>query len=135
MKKVHFGENETRVIDDISKYLLWPSSFPEELLRNSTVLSHIRERYVEKNRSRVVSQICELICDHTDVYHVDIYVNKDSNERFVFDLVNSMECVFQASKGCTLSMSNKTLFCFKDGFSNPSISIDDNFKLEENWEC
>ena len=98
------------------------------------VLSNIRASYTELRKSHVVAKICEMTCAHEDIYHVDIYVDKNNTEEFIRDFVNSMECVFNASKSCNLIVSNKNILLFEDGFSNPSMSLDHNFQIKERWD-
>ena len=72
--------------------------------------------------------------DHEDVYHVDIFFNEKNEEKFITHLINFMEIAFNSLKSCNVVKSNHNKLYFKDGFSNPSLSIDEHFKIEEHWE-
>lgn len=134
MKQVRFGENKVILIDNISKYLLWPSSFIQTIETGSEVFSNLREFHEEKPKLDMIFKTCEIIADHDDVYHVDIYFNENNKEKFIIQLINSMECVFSSSKSCKLITSEKNILYFQDGFSNPSLSLDENFRIKENWD-
>ncbi len=134
MVKVTFGKNQIIYVEDISKYLSWKSSFIEKMIDHCKVLSVIREYYTEKPRLDLVYQMCDLICDHEDVYHVEIKVRVNNEDIFMKDLVNMMELCFNSIKSCTLTSGDKNMFYFRDGFSNPSLSLDDNFQIKENWD-
>lgn len=91
-----------------------------------------REIYNEKRyMDRIVNMVSN-ICEHEDVYHVDIYIDRKNKEDFIKDLSNIMELTFGASKNSNIIIGDKTKFCFKDGYSNPSF--DQNFLIEVDWE-
>lgn len=119
-------------VDNISKYLSWPSSFIETLVKNLRDICLTRETYNEKPHLDRVFGMVSRLCDHEDVYHVDIYVDKNNSEVFLRHLYNSMECTFCSYKKSNVIIGDKTLFCFKDGYSNPSF--DENFVVRENWD-
>ena len=133
MKKVRFGRNQIIYVENISKYLSWPSSFIEKTINHCKVLSVIREYYTENPRLDLVYKICDLVCDHEDVYHVDIQFRSDNEDVFVKDLINMMELCFNSIKSCNTTSGDKNMFYFRDGFFNPSLSVDDNFHIKENW--
>jgi len=134
MKRVRFGENEIRIVENISKYLLWPSSFIQTVETSSEKLSNIREYYDEKPKIDLIYKMCEIIVDHEDVYHVDIHFRNNNKEKFINSFINSIESVFSCSKSCKLLISNENVLYFRDGFSNPSLSLDENFRIKENWD-
>lgn len=134
MKRVSFGENTVIIIEDISKYLLWPSSFIQNVEVSSRILSEIREIHNEKPNLNLIYRICEIIVDHDDVYHVDIHLRNNTTEKFIVTLSNCMECIFSHSKSCNLLIGSSNKMYFKDGYSNPSLSLDENFRIEEHWE-
>jgi len=133
MKSVRFGENSVIIVENISKYLLWPSSFIQTIEVSSHILSDLREIHNEKPKLDLIYKICENMVDHDDVYHVDIHLKNNNTEKFITTFVSFIECVFNSSKTCSIIISNKNILYFKDGFSNPSLSLDENFRIEENW--
>lgn len=130
MKKVRFGKDTIIPIDNISKYLSWESSFNERLLRHLEGLSYVREMYNEKRNTPLLIYHLNMICSHEDVYHVDIYLKRETSEQFMLDLANNMELVFSC-KSSSVHIGDKTLFCFLDGFSNPIF--DELFSVKERW--
>ena len=54
MKKVRFGRNQIIYVENISKYLSWPSSFIEKTINHCKILSVIREYYTEDPRLDLV---------------------------------------------------------------------------------
>ena len=136
MKKVQFGTNQVIIVENISKYLLWPSSFIENLIKHREDLSIVREYYIHVTRSDNIYklyQICDTICVHEDVYHVDILIKHNTDDLFVTDMTNMMQICFDSVKSCTFDYGDTNMFFFRDGFSNPSLSID-NFQIKENWD-
>ena len=134
MKKVSFGENKVLIVENISKYLLWSSSFISTVETSSEIFSYLREVHTEKSKLELISNTCEILSDHEDVYHVDIFFNEKNEEKFITHLINFMEIAFNSSKSCNVVKSNHNKLYFKDWFSNPSLSIDEHFKIEEHWE-
>lgn len=131
MKKVTFGPIDTVYVENVSKYFLWESSFYVTLIRSLESILFTREIYNEKRYLERVVQMVSKICDHEDVYHVDIYIDKNNKEDFIKDLSNIMDCTFGASKNSNVIIGETTRFCFKDGYSNPSF--DQNFKIDIDW--
>lgn len=132
MKSLTFGKTEIIKVENISKYLLWNSSFYMTLIRCLENISFTREIYNEKRHmNRIVNTVSD-ICNHDDVYHVDIYIDKGNKEDFITDLSNIMELTFGAAKSSNVIISNKTKFCFEDGYSNPCF--DENFMIDVRWK-
>lgn len=132
MKRVTFGPIDIVEVENISKYLLWGSSFFVTLIRSLEDISFTREIYNEKRYIDRVADMVKKICDHEDVYHVDIFIDRNNTDDFIKDLTNLMDCSFGSCKDSNIIIGDKTLFWFKDGYSNPSF--DENFRVEINWE-
>ena len=130
---VSFGNNTIVFVENVSKYYLWSSSFIEHLRRYTKNISFIRESYKEEDIRRLSDLIIE-ISKHEDVSHVDIYIDKNNNDKFIFDMVSMLYKIFDHydNKSANIVQCDYNLFCFYDGYSNPSL--DENLKIEERWE-
>lgn len=135
MKEVTFGEDKIIIIENISKYLSWPSSFIETLEVNCHILSEMREIHNEKPNLDLIYKTCKSIVNHVDVYHVDIYLKNNNKDKFTLSLFKLVKLAFNSySKSCRLLIGNKNKMYFRDKYSNPSLSLDENFRIEEHWD-
>lgn len=134
MKKVRFGENKIKIIENISKYLLWEKSLMTDIKLASEILYSLKDMYVENPNFDIIYKTCDMISEHEDLYHVDLYFNKNNTDIFFNHIKQCIEFVFGFSKhGLNIIESKRNILYFKDGFSNPSLSLDD-FLIKENWE-